>query len=222
MLAALRVSPPAGKFWAQRSRSRSRCTASSESRWLPAGPTPRVNGLHHSSKLAWSTRTASVASSTWFNPTSPQKLHELPSAPARALRLVVDVRIEFASRRPEAGQRAATLREVPDTGRDDTAGVRDPCHLFDARDRVGHEVDDELGQRRVELPVVERQLLGRRATDVGAWMPVPRRLDERLRGIDRGDELGSHAPHELRGQCSRAAADIQHTLSCRHACEIRQ
>ena len=49
---------------------------------------------------------------------------------------------------------------TPDTRRDDASGAGHPRHLAEARDRVRHEVDDQLRQRSVEIVVGERQLLG--------------------------------------------------------------
>ena len=61
---------------------------------------------------------------------------------------------------PEEPERAEAARVVPDARRNDAARSRDAAHLGEAGDRVGHEVDHQLGERGVERAVVEGQRLG--------------------------------------------------------------
>ena len=75
---------------------------------------------------------------------------------------------------------------IPDAGGHDAPLARHPRHLPQPRDRVGHEVDDELRQRGVELAGGERQLLGRGTLHVHAGVALARRRDEGLGRIDRG------------------------------------
>ena len=82
-------------------------------------------------------------------------------AGAGQIRLVVRGRVQLAHGGPERGQRSAVARVVPHAGGDGPAGAGDPAQLPQALYRVGHEVDDQLGQRGVKGVGRERQLLGR-------------------------------------------------------------
>ena len=73
-------------------------------------------------------------------------------------------------------------------------------------------MDDELGERRVERVVLERQLLRRRASHVHAGVPLLRRNDERLRRIGGRDALRAQPLDELGRQRARPAADVEHPL----------
>ena len=80
----------------------------------------------------------------------------------------------------------------------------------------GHEVDDELRERRVERVLVERQALGRRVCDAHAGIAASRAAStKRLRGIDCRDAVGADACDELgrralRGRSRRRArADLR-------------
>ena len=90
-----------------------------------------------------------------------EQLDQRARVRARQGGLVAHVGIELARRAPEHRDRAALARVVPDRRRDDAAGPRHPRHLAQARDRVGHEVHDELRERGVERVVAERQRLAR-------------------------------------------------------------
>ena len=80
----------------------------------------------------------------------------------------------------------------------------------DARVRVAQETDDQAGQRRVELPVVERQLLGHADPHVDSGVPLPARLDERRRRVDGRHRGRPHPAGQLTRQPARSAADVQH------------
>ena len=124
----------------------------------------------------------------------------------------MDFGVELPRRVPEGAQRAGAAAVVPHARCDDAAASRDSCQLPQAGDGIGHEVDDELRQRGVELVVGEGQLFGRRLLDGDAGMPLARGCDERLRRVD-GRHLGrSEQAHELRRQRTRPAADVQHAL----------
>ena len=49
---------------------------------------------------------------------------------------------------------------VPDTGGDHAARPSDTSHLEQPGHRILHEMNDELGERRVETIHLERQILG--------------------------------------------------------------
>ena len=63
-----------------RSRSATRSSSDRPATYAPAGPTPSVNGSHHSSKLGCSTATESGISSIWR---SPAAANNAVSCPAR-------------------------------------------------------------------------------------------------------------------------------------------
>ena len=94
--------------------------------------------------------------------------------------LVFDGRIDLVRSLPVEAQGPATPGVVPDTGRDHAFGPGDAPHLPEAGDRVGHEVDDQLSDRRIERAVLEWQLLGSRLPDIDAGMTRERRGDEAL------------------------------------------
>ena len=105
---------------------------------------------------------------------------------------------------------------VPDARRHRAARPGDPPHLAQPGDRVGHEVDDQLGQGRVEGVVVVRELLRgplayveprgtapepRRRTTATGRRPPPRRataVDEGLRSARPG-----RSPRRARGHPGR-------------------
>ena len=86
---------------------------------------------------------------------------QMALAGAGQVRLVFGGRIQRAHCRPEHGQRPAAARVVPHAGTDDPAGPGHPAHLPQAQYRIGHEVDDQLGQRGIEDVIRERQPFGR-------------------------------------------------------------
>ena len=76
---------------------------------------------------------------------------------------------------------------IPHGRCDDAPIARDARHLAQPCHGIGHEVDDELRERGVELVVGERQLLGRRALDRDSRVAFPDGVDERLGWIDGRD-----------------------------------
>src|SRR5216684_886573 len=88
---------------------------------------------------------------------------------AGADRPSLDLRIERLGGIPERTDRAA-VGEVPHACGDDAAVPRHPRHLAEARDRIVHDVDHELGERRIEGASFERQILSRRADDLDSGM----------------------------------------------------
>ena len=140
----------------------------------------------------------------------------------RELRFVSGGRVELPHDLPERPERAGLLTEIPDTCRNDPAFTRDPRHLPEACDRIVHEVDDELGENRVEGLVRKRELLCLRLLYRDLGLPLAERLDERLGGIDRGDGGRADAAHQLYRERTRAAADVEHALTAHHAREVRE
>jgi hypothetical protein len=100
-------------------------------------------------------------------------------AGARPTGLVVHGWVQFPRRLPERADRAALAAVVPHAGGHRPARRGHPAHLAQARHRVGHEVDHELGQGDVEAAVGEGQLLGRRLADIHPRQPLPDRRGER-------------------------------------------
>ena len=147
---------------------------------------------------------------------------EVALARAGEVRLVGDARVELARGVPEARERASAARVIPHARRDDAAATGHASHLCDSGRRIGHEVDDELRQRRVERAVVERQALRLRAPDVDAGVALARSLDEPGGRVDGCDRVRAESPHELARQGSRAAADIEQTLRLSDGSEVRE
>ena len=116
-----------------------------------------------------------------------QQLLEMPFAGACERRLVFDVRVEFSRHVPEQGERAVTAGVIPHACRDDAVGAGHPRHLGQARDRVVHEMDDELRQGRVERVVRERQPFGLGLLHVDIAIAIPYSRDERRGRVDRRD-----------------------------------
>ena len=102
---------------------------------------------------------------------------------------------------------------IPDAGRDDAARPGDPGHLAEAGDRIGHEVDDELGERGIEGAVLERDRLGAGLADVDPREPVADGRDERRRRIERGHVIRADARDELPGQGARPRPDVEDALT---------
>src|SRR3954449_70426 len=82
----------------------------------------------------------------------------------------LDLRIERLGSIPERTDRAA-VGEVPHACGDDAAVPRPPRHLAEACDRIVHDVDHELGERRIEAASFERQILSARMTWTPGWRP---------------------------------------------------
>jgi hypothetical protein len=130
------------------------------------------------------------------------------------------VGIQLADGRPERRQRRLLAGVIPDARRDDTR--RDPRHLREAADGLSHEVNDELCQGDVELPVGEGQLFRRGATHVDTGMPLASCSDELLRRIDRRDTRCAKTLHEHRRQCARPAADVEHAMAGTNTRKVRK
>ena len=151
-----------------------------------------------------------------------EELREMPLARTGELRLVHDVLVERACGVPEDADRPTPAGVVPDARSHDAVLARDTCHLAEPADRVTHEVDDELRERRVERRVGEREALRGRLLHADARMTLARRLDERLRRVDGRDGLRSDPAHELTGQGAGPTADVEHVLRRADAGVIRK
>src|SRR5205085_9376466 len=88
---------------------------------------------------------------------------------AGADRPSLDLRFERLGGIPERTDRAAG-GEGPHACGDDAAVPRHSRHLAEACDRIVHDVDHELGERRIEAAFFERQILSRRADDLDSGM----------------------------------------------------
>jgi hypothetical protein len=104
----------------------------------------------------------------------------MPLSGTRKLRLVVHAGIEVARRLLERAERPTAATVIPNTGCDDALSARHPRHLPQARDGIGHEVDDELRHGGVELAIFERQLLRCGASDLNPREAALRSFDEGL------------------------------------------
>jgi hypothetical protein len=138
----------------------------------------------------------------------------------RELRLILDVAIKLACRCPELAERPVAAAVIPHARRDDTMLARHARHLAQSRDRVCHEVNDELGQGGVERLIAEWELLRRGASHGHPGVALSSCCDEGFRRIDGRHGGGSQSRNQLARQCPRAAADIEHTLTGRDPREI--
>ena len=153
---------------------------------------------------------------------SVEQLREMAFANTGEVGLVGDVGVELARCIPEHADRASAAGVVPDRRRHDTALPGHTHHLGHSRRGVLHEKDHQLRQGRVELRVLERQLLGGCTPHVDARMTFLHRGDERLRWIDGRNRCRTESLDQLGCQCARAASDVEHSLTRGDRCEIGQ
>ena len=142
-----------------------------------------------------------------------EQFSQVTLADAGQVRLVVGAGIEFAHRPPEDAQRPAAARVVPDAGCDHAAGPGDPAHLPQARDRVGHEMHDQLGQRGVEGGIAERQPFGGGVPDVHIGQPLARRGYERRGRFHRAHRVRADPLHQFGGQRAGSASYVEQPLA---------
>ena len=118
-----------------------------------------------------------------------EEFGEVTFAHAGALRLSFAVAIELVGRVPEEAEWSFAAGMIPDACGHDSFLAGYPGHLAQARDRVLHEVNDELRERGIEDPVLERELFGGRSSHVNRGIARLCRGDEgvgRIDGTDRG------------------------------------
>ena len=139
-----------------------------------------------------------------------------------ALRFVRGIRIELTGDLPEGAERSALATVVPDTCRHDSAFTCNPGHLAEPRDRIVHEVDDELREHRIERLIRKRELLGRRPLNRDLGLPLAEHLDEGLGRIDRGDGGWADTAYQLCRERTRAGADVEHMLTADDARKVRE
>ena len=204
----------------QRSRSAFRSSGLNELTCAPAGPTPRVNGSHHSSKLACVDVHGQRSALDPAEAGGLEQLRQVTFTNARQLGFVGRVGVELARGVPEDVQRTVPAGVVPDAGRDDPFRPRHPTHLGQATDRIAHEVHDELRKHGIERVVRERQLLGGGPPDVDARVASARGRHERLRRVDGRDSSRSQPPDKLTGQCAGPGTDVQRAHPVAHPGEI--
>ena len=142
-----------------------------------------------------------------------EERRQVALAHAGERRLVPRARIKHNGGLPERRDRRPSPGQIPHRGRDHPAGPGYPRHLAQAGDRIRHEVDHELRQRRVEPGVGEGQIFGGAAPDVDAGVALAHRRDEELRRVDGSDRAGAEPGDELGREHARAAADVNHALA---------
>ncbi len=142
---------------------------------------------------------------------SREQPRQIAFACARELRLVLDGWIELVHSLPVHVQRPMAAAVIPHRRCNDASVARDARHLTQPSHGICHEVDDELRERGVELPLGERQLLRSGAFDGHARVAFANCVDERLRRIDGRHGVLAEPLHELRRQRARPAADVEHT-----------
>ena len=149
-----------------------------------------------------------------------EKLGEVAPARAGKPRFVLDVGIEFARRAPEQTERPLATGVIPDARGDDPVGPGDPAHLAKSLDRIGHEMHDQLCQRRVEGLILERKLLGGAEARMYRGVADANRVDETFGGVDRPDVVGPRPRDQLADQRSRATTNIEDPAAGRDAGEL--
>lgn len=81
-------------------------------------------------------------------------------------------------------------------------------------------MNDKLSQRRLELPILEREHLRGTSPRADAGVTIPNGRDKLLRRIDGADGGRSQPPGQFPGQRTRTAADIEHPLTGGDASEL--
>jgi hypothetical protein len=98
-------------------------------------------------------------------------------------------------------------------GSDHPAGTGDPGHLRQPGHWIGHEVHDQLGESEIEAVVGERETFSHGALHVDPGQAGTDGGDERGGRIHRADGAHTKTVHQLCGQSSRPASDVQRPLA---------
>jgi hypothetical protein len=96
--------------------------------------------------------------------------------------------VEPMHRVPERREWGLLARVIPDGCRDSSSVAGDARHLGQSTHRVLHEMDDELGERCIELIVSERQLLRGSDLHLNSWMPLSGSDGELVRRVNRSTD----------------------------------
>ena len=146
-----------------------------------------------------------------------------PRPGTREKGLIHDAGVQLACRQPERAQRSVTPGIVPDAGRDDAPRPCHTGHLRQSRYRIGHEVDDELGEGCIELAVREWA-----ACSAAAWrMSTPGWRNRAAatndsEGSTRRDRRRPEAADEFTRERAGTAADVKDPGAGTHVGEIGQ
>jgi hypothetical protein len=97
----------------------------------------------------------------FMQPGFSEELRKVALAGAGKLRLIFDVGIKLPCRDPEQAERPLAAGVIPNTRRHDTMLAGHARHLAQSRDRVCHEMNDELGQGGIERLLAKWQPLRR-------------------------------------------------------------
>ncbi len=81
-------------------------------------------------------------------------------------------------------------------------------------------MNDELSQRNLEPPILERERLRGTSPNADTCVTIPNGLDKLLGRIDRADSGPTQPPDQLPGQRTRPTADIKHPLTGGDASEL--
>jgi len=96
-------------------------------------------------------------------------------------------RVELMDRIPERRERGLFARVIPHACGNSSSVAGDTGHLSQSLYRVLHEMDDQLGERSIELTVAERQPFRSSDPHLHVWMPLCSGGSELLRRINRSD-----------------------------------
>ena len=179
-----------------------------------------MNGSHHDSKSSYSLVAVERGVLDVAQAGCGEQLGEMAFPRAVEVGLVEHRRIEGVGDLPERRDRRVPTSVVPDTGGDDATRTHDSSHLAQPGLRVGHEVDDELGQRDIEPAAVERELLGTRLLHLDTGVALAVGGDERRRRIDGRDLVSSQDLDESRGERPWTAADVERRLAGPHTRQL--
>ena len=156
----------------------------------------------------------------FVQPGCSEQLSKVPFARTREPRLILDTGIELPRSLPKEAERPLTAGVIPDARRHDATVARDPRHLAKSLDGLCHEVNDELGQGRVEGLISKRQLLGRSVLHGDPGVTVSSCRHEGLRRIHGGHGGRTQSPHQFGRECAWAATDIEHSVAGRNCREV--
>ena len=121
---------------------------------------------------------------------------------------------------PERGDWRASAAVIPHAGGDNASRSDDPAHLAQPRYWVLHEMNDELGERRIEAIAVERELLGAGLLHLDIRVALTVGLHEQCRRIDGGNVISAEHADETRRQRPRTGADVERRLAGAHVGEL--
>ena len=181
-----------------------------------------MNGSHHDSKVGCSRLAVKIVDGLDVpQPGGREQFREVALARACELGFAIDGRVELPRGLPEQAERTLVAAVVPDARGDDAVPPRHAGHLGQSRDRVLHEVDDELREGGVELVVGERQVLRGGLQHLDARVARPGSRDEGSEGSTAATASGPSRATSSAVRAPGSAADVDDALAAPHSGEVR-